>query len=334
LPTPESRRAGFFSIFIEALRNMGGASLGVQLNAFGTLLCCLVLPVIMMIAMVVVALQHDITPFVKGLGWTALGCFGLLNLLVLGASLAGKVNLPDNFWNCARKRFTLDEIAAARSIVPVLGVFTFVPAFWSLFEQSNSTWVLQGAKMVPFKLLGVSIGAEQMQSLNPLLVMILIPILTWGIYPLVEKMGVKVTQLRRMVLGLALTALSYVMVGWLQHRLESGETLSLGWQAVSYVILTTGEVLISTTGLEFAYTQSASSMKSTMMSFWLLTVAIGNLLVTTITQIGGGHGDESVTAERFYQYAAITAVATVLLAIVAMRYRYREQAVVPLPMPN
>jgi POT family proton-dependent oligopeptide transporter len=46
-----------------------------------------------------------------------------------------------------------------------------------------------------------------------------------------------------------------------------------------YLILTTAEVLISTTGLEFAFTQAAAEMKSTIMSFWLLTVAIGNLFV-------------------------------------------------------
>jgi POT family proton-dependent oligopeptide transporter len=83
-------------------------------------------------------------------------------------------------------------------------------------------------------------------------------------------------------------------------------------------------VLVSTTGLEFAYTQAAPSMKSTIMSFWLLTVAFGNLLVTTITQLGGGHGDESVSAKRFYEYAGMTAVVAVLFMVIAACYRYRD----------
>src|SRR5207244_3646373 len=187
-----------------------------------------------------------------------------------------------------------------------------VPAFWALFEQSNSTWVLQGDQMKSFELLGFDIGAERMQSLNPLLVMILVPVLNWILYPLVEAGGLRVTALRRMSLGLLLTAVSYVVVGWLQARLEAKVELSLAWQAVPYVIITTAEVLVSTTGLEFAYTQAAPSMKSTIMSFWLLTVAIGNLLVTTITQLGGGHGDASVSSGRFYLYAGITAVVACL----------------------
>src|SRR5439155_6532446 len=171
-----------------------------------------------------------------------------------------------------------------------------------------STWVLQGAQMQPFQLLGIHIGAEQMQSLNPLLVMILIPLLNWWLYPFIESRGSRVTALRRMSVGLLLTAISYVLVGWLQHRIEANETLSLAWQAVPYLIITTAEILVSTTGLEFAYTQAAPSMKSTIMSFWLLTIALGNLLVATVTQLGGGHGEASVSSGRFLLYAGMTAL--------------------------
>jgi POT family proton-dependent oligopeptide transporter len=154
--------------------------------------------------------------------------------------------------------------------------------------------------------------------------MILVPVLNWGIYPLIERSGSRVTALRRMSLGLILTAASYVIVGWLQGRLEAKETLSLAWQTAPYIVLTTAEVLVSTTGLEFAYTQAAPSMKCSIMSFWLLTVAFGNLLVTTITQIGGGHGAESVSSGRFYLYAGMTAGVAVLFIVIAACYRYRD----------
>jgi POT family proton-dependent oligopeptide transporter len=140
--------------------------------------------------------------------------------------------------------------------------------------------------------------------------------------------------LRRISLGLILTATSYLIVGWLQHRIEGGQKLSLAWQGVSYIILTTAEILVSTTGLEFAYTQAAPSMKSMVMSFWLLTVAIGNLLVTTITQLGGGHGSDSVTSGRFYLYAILTFAVSVLFIAIAIRYRYREYTPEPSPQTS
>src|SRR6185369_10816153 len=68
------------------------------------------------------------------------------------------------FWSAARTRFSEREVDAAQSVLPIIGVFALVPPFWSLFDQTNSTWVLQGEKMIPFNLFGLQIGAEQMQS--------------------------------------------------------------------------------------------------------------------------------------------------------------------------
>ena len=92
---------------------------------------------------------------------------------------------------------------------------------------------------------------------------------------------------------------------------------------------TTGEVLISATGLEFAFTQAAPEMKSTIMSFWLLTVAVGNALVSIITSVlssdKAGHSG-AVSSGRFMLYAGMTAVVGVLFILIAMRYRYRDSA--------
>lgn len=54
------------------------------------------------------------------------------------------------------------------------------------------------------------------------------------------------------------------------------------WLVPQYVIMTLGEVMYSVTGLAFSYTQAPESMKSVLQGCWLLTVAVGNLLVTII----------------------------------------------------
>ena len=55
--------------------------------------------------------------------------------------------------------------------------------------------------------------------------------------------------------------------------------LSILWQILPYALLTFGEVLVSATGLEFAYSQAPLAMKGVIMSFWSLAVTIGNLWV-------------------------------------------------------
>jgi proton-dependent oligopeptide transporter, POT family len=244
------------------------------------------------------------------------------------------------FWDVARNKFTNQEVDAARSVGPILSIFALIPAFWALFDQSNSTWVLQGNKMVFIPLTGFwksalgwffghQITAENMQSANPAIVMLLVPLLTLGVYP---RLKTWTTPLRRMGCGMFIAAFSYVIVGWLQQRIEAGEQLSVAWQVLPYVFLTTGEVLISATGLEFAFTQAAAEMKSTIMSFWLLTVAVGNALVSIITSVlsneAGGHSG-AVSSGRFFLYAGMTGIVGVLFVLIAMCYRYRDTTTEP-----
>src|SRR5438034_10270669 len=63
-----------------------------------------------------------------------------------------------SFWDAARGRFSEREVDAAKSIGPILSIFLLIPPFWALFDQTNSTWVLQGQKMVSFRLFGLEIG--------------------------------------------------------------------------------------------------------------------------------------------------------------------------------
>ena len=244
---------------------------------------------------------------------------------VLFAALFSQREAGKSFWDAARSRFSESEIAAAKSVLPILGVFSLVPVFWSLFDQTNSTWVLQGQKMIPANVLGLAIGAEQMQSMNPLLVMLLVPLFTLGIYP---RIGRYASPLKRMAFGMFLAVGSYLIVAALQTRIEHGGQLSILWQTLPYLVLTAAEVLISTTGLEFAFREAAPELKSTIMSFWLLTVAVGNLLVSAITKIFSdpANGEASVSTGRFLMYAGLTFVVAILFSIIAAFYQYRDEA--------
>jgi len=268
---------------------------------------------------------------------------------VLFAALSSPRAPGQGFWDAARSRFNEKEIDAAKSVAPILMVFALIPIFFSLFDQTNSTWVLQGEKMMqynlpqfwfptfdaignwfhgrttwPLELVQPSIGAEEMQSMNPLIVMVLVPLFTLGIYP---RIGRFASPLRRMSYGMFLAAGSYLVVAALQRQIEAGVQVSVLWQTVPYVILTAAEVLVSTTGLEFAFREAAPEMKSIVMSFWLLTIAFGDLFVAVLTKIlSNGNGDAAVSTHRFLQYAGLTFVVAILFSVVATFYKYRDAA--------
>jgi POT family proton-dependent oligopeptide transporter len=131
-----------------------------------------------------------------------------------------------------------------------------------------------------------------------------------------------------MACGMFLAAGSYLVVAALQKQIEAGAQLSVLWQTVPYLILTAAEVLVSTTGLEFAFREAAPEMKSIVMSFWLLTIAFGDLLVVVVTKLFASASDHaaSVSTNRFLLYAGMTFLVAILFSFVATFYQYRDAA--------
>ncbi len=270
----------------------------------------------------------DVEPY---LGAVQAWCLALVVLLGVGG-IAVWLSLDG-----ARGKFPDDEVDGVRAVLRVLVLFVPVTAFWSLFDQKASTWVLQGKQMMlpvwdlpswapAFLQLK---NASQMQSLNPLLVMLLIPFNNAVLYPLLRKLGVEPTPLRRMTAGIALAGLAWIGAGLLQLRIDGGAQLSILWQVTPYVVLTLGEVLLSATGLEFAYSQAPAKLKGVIMSFWTLAVTIGGLWVLLVNKTVKGEAVTKaiegtgigVTSFQMFFFAAFAFAAALAFGAYAQRYR-------------
>jgi POT family proton-dependent oligopeptide transporter len=224
-----------------------------------------------------------------------------------------------------------DGVSTRTALWRILVALLPVPVFWALYDQINTSWVFQGQRMQPFEILGFLVDAERFQSVSALLVLIWVPILTLWVYPLAERCGLRVTPLRRMGLGMIFAAASFVICAWIQKRIDGGERLSLSWQLAPYVVLELGEVLLSATGLEFAYGQAPPSMKSVVMSLWLLTTSVGNLLVAVFTNLNARYVHASGSSEFLFYAVLMLAVAGVF-ALMASRYQPSQPAAVSAPV--
>jgi POT family proton-dependent oligopeptide transporter len=193
----------------------------------------------------------------------------------------GKKKKGESWLDVAKASFPDESVEGVKAVYRVLIVFAFIPIFWAMWDQNLSEWVLQATKM-DRNILGLQLLPEQVQTVNPIFLLTMIPIFTYGIYPLFEKMGIKTTPLRRIGTGLFLTALSFVVIALIQQNIDNGGTPSIWWQILAYFILSAAEVLVSITGLEYAYTHSPKAMKSTMSAIWFLTVAVGNIFVSMV----------------------------------------------------
>ena len=160
-------------------------------------------------------------------------------------------------------------------------VYAFVIVFWALWDQSAGIeWTLQ-ARSLDLHFLWITLLPAQVQIANAILVLILIPVFNYLVYPMFDKFF-PLTPLRKIGIGLFVTAASFAVIWWLQAQIDAGAKPSVWWQLLAYLLLTSAEVMVSITGLEFSYTQAPKTMKSAVMALWLLTVWGGNQFVALL----------------------------------------------------
>ena len=231
-----------------------------------------------------------------------------------------------NGFDKARAHFGDETVDGPVAVLRIIAVFFLVSVFWALFDQHASSWIVQATQMdrhANFLIWEGDLLPSQIQALNPMMVMGLIPFASFLLYPGVTKLGFKMSPLRRMSIGMFIAASAYVTVALIQQKIdtEGPGSVSVAWQVIPYLIMTLSEVMVSITGLEFAYTQAPKRMKSTIMGFWLLTVAMGNVLVAVLTAVVPS--DVSLEG-TFWMYAALMAAAAVLFSVMAYMYKGQD----------
>jgi len=312
VPSAPSDPDGFLPVALTALRSRGPAGPGLLVAGVGALLALGSLLLVPRLGVVI------------GI------CVALGALLLFGG--VGTAMQLDG----ARGRHPAAAVEGVRAVLRILVIFGLVTPFWSLFDQKASTWVLQGNQMVMLPAdswLGWLVKEPaQMQALNPLLVMLLIPFNNLALYPALRRLGLEPTALRRMGTGIAFSGLAWVGAGVLQLWIDGGDPVPIAWQVLPYALLTFGEVLVSATGLEFAYSQAPAAMKGVIMSFWMLSVTFGNLwvLITNATVRGEAvlariaSTGVSQNAFLMFFFAGFAFVAALAFAAYARRYPVQD----------
>jgi len=190
------------------------------------------------------------------------------------------VHIPARGWSFLRE---LASGPGLKAIGKLCTIYLFIAIFWSLFDQTGSSWVLQAEDM-NLNFLGVEWLPSQIQALNPILILTFIPLFSYIVYPAVDRFF-PLTPLRKIAIGLFIMVISFVLVAIAQMKIDAGETPSISWQLVGYVALTAAEVMVAIVSLEFSYTQAPKSMKSVIMSLWLAAVFVGNQLTAQINRV-------------------------------------------------
>jgi POT family proton-dependent oligopeptide transporter len=200
-------------------------------------------------------------------------------------------------------------------------IYLFIAVFWSLWDQMDSAWVLQSEQMNRY-IFGWEVLPAQISSVNALLTMVLIPVFSYVVYPAINRIF-PLTALRKIGIGMFVIAFAFVISAFIQTRITAGEKPSIMWLLLAYVVLTSAEIMVSITGLEFSYTQAPVKMKSFIMSIFLLSNSIGDAftaLVNILIQNPDGTS-KLAGANYFWFFASLMAATAVIFIFVARTYQ-------------
>ncbi|KAH9050172.1 oligopeptide transporter [Lactarius hengduanensis] len=206
----------------------------------------------------------------------------------------------DDFWESAKPSnipdgqrpswMTFDDkwVDEVRRGFKACSVFTWFPLYWLTYNQMVNNLTSQAATMVTN-----GIPNDVINNLDPLALIIFIPIFDLFFYPGLRKIGINFSPIKRITAGFILGSLSMVWAAVVQHYVyqtnpcgnqvstcvDAGgdpvtSSLNVWIQSGSYILIAFSEILGSITGLEYAFTKAPKNMKSLVMALFLFTNAI------------------------------------------------------------
>jgi POT family proton-dependent oligopeptide transporter len=247
------------------------------------------------------------------------GIFMLIATIIFWAGRKRFVHLPPTgLRNYVREIYRPENLKALGNLLILV---PFASMFWALWQQNFSSWVLQSEKM-DRHLFGIDWKPSQIQTVNPLFILVMLPLFSYAIYPALDKVF-RLTPLRKIGLGLFTLTVAFLVVALIQVRIDAGQTPHIIWQILAFLFLTASEIMVSVTHLEFAYTQAPKTLKSLVMCTYLGAISLGNVFTAAVNfLIRNPNGTVKLQGSSyFFFFVAVIFVTALLFTFFARFYR-------------
>lgn len=240
-----------------------------------------------------------------------------LMVFAFGFFALGKKHYPvENVKDLPPK--TAEQRTAERAtLARIAGLFLLIAVFWFVYDQSASTWIYFANDHMDLTLwAGFTVTADQIQGLNPLLIVVLTPVFNGLWESRKRRSGVDVPDTRKMLLGF------FIVIGCMAIMAVAGYSavdhkVSVWWMCLATFVITMSELCISVVGLEFAFKVAAPGTKSVVTAAFLFTVFIGDFIAGIFDKTLW----RTISPGSFFAIqTAIMAVAAVIFVVIARKF--------------
>ena len=183
--------------------------------------------------------------------------------------------------------------------------------FWSSFEQQPTSFNLFADRYTDLNVLGFEVPSIWFQSLNPLFILMLAPIVSI-IWVKLANRGLEPSSMAKFALGMLLAAAGFALMIFASKSIltNDGGLASPLWLVGSLFLLTLGELALSPVGLSSMTKLAPTGMQGQMMGLFFASIAMGNLVAAFF----GGH----VSADQIEGLPTLFTTMTVFLVVTAV----------------
>ena len=243
-------------------------------------------------------------------GWDwGFGAAGLGMCLGLAIYLGGGRWLPREAPRTARKAAPVATDDAATRVGLLVAIGPAVVVYRMAYEQTGNTLAVWVDASVDRHLGGWTMPATWVQSLNPMFVFAITPLLVMFWQRREVRRGAA-RPLGRMAIGAFVSALSWLALAAITHHDMARHAMtSVVWVTAFFVLFTLAELYILPVGLGLFASLAPARFRATTIAAWFLAAFAGNLLSGVL-----GTAWEHLAPDTFFALTGGTAaVAGVLL---------------------
>ncbi|XP_072343042.1 solute carrier family 15 member 2-like isoform X1 [Scyliorhinus torazame] len=135
-----------------------------------------------------------------------------------------KGGAKEHWLDWADEKYEPEIITDAKRLYSVLALYPLLPMYWALYEQQGSRWTLQAQEM-DRNVGSIKLKPDQLQSLNVLFVLLLLPLFEGFIYPQLEKRKLLIQPVTRMSIGMLGAAVAFCITGIVQVQIQKWQVM-------------------------------------------------------------------------------------------------------------
>ncbi|MFB6817420.1 peptide MFS transporter [Streptomyces sp. NPDC056347] len=195
--------------------------------------------------------------------------------------------------------------------------FVAAAVFWMIYDQGGSTLSLFGESSTTNSVLGLDFPTSWYQTINPVFIMALAPVVAW-IWLALNRRGKEPSTVVKFGSGLFLVGVSFFVFMLPLTMASDGDKVSPMWLVSIYFLQTVGELCLSPVGLSVTTKMAPAKYGSQMMGVWFLAVTAGDCTTSLLSLAGVNLNKTGIVA--------VEAALAVVAAFAIWMYRKKVSA--------